>query len=236
MSNNYPLPIEKLEKTIGYSFKNKNVIITALTHSSYAYEQKSHKIICECNERLEFLGDSVLSLVVSEYLFEKFSHKAEGELTKTRASLVCTRSLSNFANKIKLGEYLYLGKGEEINGRTNVKILENAFEALLAAMYIDSGSKDTVAKFLIPIVEGEIQAVGSEVNYDYKTTLQQFVQALGNDRIQYFCVNEQGPDHNKTFEVEVKINSNVVGKGKGKTKREAEQLAAKEALILFDVK
>lgn len=234
--SNYPLPIEELEKTIGYSFKNKNIIKTALTHSSYAYEQKSHKIICECNERLEFLGDSVLSLVVSEYLFEKFSHKAEGELTKIRASLVCTRSLSNFANKIDLGKYLYLGKGEEINGRANVKILENAFEALLAAIYTDSGSKEMVAKFLIPIVECEIQTSGSEVNYDYKTTLQQFVQALGNDRIQYFCVNEQGPDHNKTFEVEVKINSNVVGKGKGKTKREAEQFAAKEALLLFDVK
>lgn len=234
--SNYPLPIEKLEEAIGYIFKDKHMLKTALTHSSYAYEQKSHKIICECNERLEFLGDSVLSLVVSEYLFEKFSNKAEGELTKIRASLVCTRSLSSFANKINLGDYLYLGKGEEINGRTNVKILENAFEALLAAIYLDSGSKEIVAKFLIPIVDSEIQTSGSDVNYDYKTTLQQFVQALGNDRIQYFCVNEEGPDHNKTFEVEVKINSNVVGKGKGKTKREAEQFAAKEALILFDVK
>ena len=234
--SNYPFPIEKLENTIGYSFKDKNIIRTALTHSSFAYEQKSHKIVCECNERLEFLGDSVLSLVVSEYLFDKFSNKAEGELTKTRASLVCTRSLSNFANKIGLGAYLYLGKGEENNGRNNVKILENAFEALLAAIYIDSGSKDAVAKFLIPIVESEIKTVGTDVNYDYKTTLQQFVQAIGNDRIQYFCVNEEGPDHDKTFEVEVKINSNVVGKGKGKTKREAEQFAAKEALILFDVK
>ncbi len=234
--SNFPLPIESLEKAIGYQFKNKNLIKTALTHSSYAYEQKSHKIVCECNERLEFLGDSVLSLVVSEYLFERFSQKAEGELTKTRASLVCTRSLSSFANKIQLGNYLYLGKGEEASGRTNVKILENAFEALLASIYIDSNSKETVSKFLIPIIEGELSSSGSDLNHDYKTTLQQFIQSLGNDRIQYVCVNEEGPDHDKTFEVEVKINSNVVGKGRGKTKREAEQYAAKEALALFDVK
>lgn len=234
--SNYPLSYELLERKIGYVFANKTLLTTALTHSSYAYEQKSHKIVCECNERLEFLGDSVLSLVVSDYLFERFINKAEGELTKLRASLVCTRSLSNFANKIELGSYLYLGKGEEATGRTNVKILENAFEALLAAIYLDSNDKEEVARFLIPIVEAEIKTTGSDLNQDYKTALQQFVQAIGNDRIQYACVNEIGPDHDKTFEVDVKINSNVVGTGKGKTKREAEQMAAKEALKLFDVK
>ena len=234
--SNYPLSYELLERKIGYVFTNKKLLITALTHSSYAYEQKSHKIICECNERLEFLGDSVLSLVVSDYLFDKFSNKAEGELTKLRASLVCTRSLSSFANKIELGSYLFLGKGEEATGRTNVKILENAFEALLAAIYLDSKGKEAVARFLIPIVEAEIKTMGNDINHDYKTSLQQFVQAIGNDRIQYICVNEIGPDHDKTFEVDVKINSNVVGSGKGKTKREAEQMAAKEALKLFDVK
>lgn len=232
----YPLPIEQLEATIGYVFKNKNLLITALTHSSYAYEQRSHKNNCECNERLEFLGDSILSLVVSDYLFEQYSKKPEGELTKIRASLVCTRSLSSFASNINLGSYLYLGKGEEATGRTNVKILENAFESLLAAIYLDSKGKEAVAEFLIPIIKKELETAGTDVNYDYKTSLQQFVQAIGNDRIQYVCVNEEGPDHAKTFEVEVKINSNVVGKGKGKTKREAEQLAAKEALKLFDVK
>lgn len=232
----YPFEISSLEEKIGYTFKDKKLIKTALTHSSYAYEQKSHKIDSECNERLEFLGDSVLSLVVSEYLFEKFASKAEGDLTKMRASLVCTRSLSSFANKIELGSYLYLGKGEELTGRTNVKILENAFEALLAAIYVDSGSKEAVAKFLIPIVEKEIMTVGADANHDYKTALQQFIQALGNDRIQYACVGESGPDHNKVFEVVVKINSNTVGTGTGKTKREAEQMAAREALKLFDVK
>ena len=232
----YPLDIELLETQIGYVFENKDLIKTALTHSSYAYEQKAHKKDYECNERLEFLGDSVLSLVVSDYLFAQYSNKAEGELTKIRASLVCTRSLSNFANKIDLGSYLYLGKGETATGRTNVKILENAFEALLAAIYLDSKSKETVARFLIPLIKEELSTTGINLNYDFKTSLQQFVQALGNDRIQYVCVNEEGPDHDKTFEVEVKINSNVVGSGKGKTKREAEQNAAKEALKLFDVK
>ncbi len=232
----YPKPIEQLEQTIGYTFVEKNLIKTALTHSSYAYEQKSHKINCECNERLEFLGDSVLSLVVSDFLFEQYSKKAEGELTKIRASLVCTRSLSAFAKKIDLGSYLLLGKGEEATGRTNVKILENAFESLLAAIYLDSKSKEAVARFLIPIIKEELETVGADVNSDYKTSLQQFVQAIGNDKIQYLCVNEEGPDHAKTFEVEVKINSNVVGRGKGRTKREAEQMAAKEALKLFDVK
>ncbi len=232
----YPLEIGLLEERIGYIFNDKKLIKTALTHSSYAYEQKSHKIDSECNERLEFLGDSVLSLVVSEYLFEKYSNKAEGELTKTRASLVCTRSLSTFANKIGLGNYLYLGKGEELTGRTNVKILENAFESLLAAIYIDSGNKEAVSRFLIPIIEEEIKTAGADANLDFKTSLQQFIQAIGNDRIQYVCVGENGPDHNKIFEVVVKINSNTVGSGTGKTKREAEQMAAKEALKLFDVK
>ena len=232
------LPIEGLEKTIGYSFKDKTIILTALTHSSYANEQKAKKVVCQCNERLEFLGDSVLSLVVSEFIYSKYLDKPEGDLTKIRASVVCSRSLASLANEISLGSYLLLGKGEEETGRTNPKILENAFEALLAAIYLDSGhSKECVAKFLLPIIEKEIiVASKDEMAFDYKTTLQQFVQAIGSDRLQYVCVKERGPDHNKTFEVEVKLNSNVVGKGIGKTKREAEQNAAKEALILFDVK
>ena len=113
---------------------------------------------------------------------------------------------------------------------------ENAFEALLASIYLDSNGKEEVAKFLLPIIKSELETVGTDVNYDYKTSLQQFIQAIGNDRIQYACIKEEGPDHDKTFEVVVKINSNVVGTGKGKTKREAEQMAAKEALKLFDVK
>ena len=133
---------------------------------------------------------------------------------------------------------MFLGKGEEENGRTNPKILENAFEALLAAIYLDSDhSVETVSKFLMPLISEEIDVASkNEISFDYKTALQQFVQASGKDRLQYICVGESGPDHNKTFEVEAKLNSNVIGKGIGKTKREAEQHAAKEALELFAVK
>lgn len=232
------LPIEKLERIIGYSFNDKTIILTALTHSSYANEQKARKVSYQCNERLEFLGDSVLSLVVSEYIYGKYKDKPEGDLTKIRASVVCSRALSTLANEIKLGSFLLLGKGEEETGRTNPKILENAFEALLAAIYIDSGySKKKVADFLLPIIEKEIVfASKDEMAYDYKTTLQQFIQAIGTERLQYVCVGDHGPDHAKTFDVEVRLSSNVIGKGTGKTKREAEQFAAKEALKLFDVK
>lgn len=231
-------PLEMLELTIGYSFKNKDLLAKALTHSSYANEQKAKKNPCECNERLEFLGDSVLSLVISEYIYERFRDRPEGDLTKIRASVVCSRTLSALANEISLGSYLFLGKGEEETGRTNPKILENAFEALLAAIYLDSNhSKSQVAKFLLPIIEKEISfASKDEMAYDYKTSLQQFIQAIGKDKLIYVCVKETGPDHAKTFEVEAKLNSNVIGKGIGKTKREAEQMAAKEALKLFDVK
>jgi len=234
----YPLPLDRLEKSIGYTFKNKNIIYSALTHSSYANEHKMNGTFCECNERLEFLGDSVLSLVVSEYIYEKFRNRPEGELTKIRAQVVCSRSLSRFANKISLGDYLFLGKGEEAGGRTKTTILENAFEALIAAIYLDSEhSKETVTNFLLPLLENNIEEASvDQMAHDYKTSLQHFIQSIGKDKIQYVLVNESGPDHQKTFEVEVRLNSNVVGKGKGKSKREAEQAAAREALVLFDVK
>ena len=234
----YPLSIDTLEKALMHSFKDKNILITALTHSSYANENKMSGKVCQCNERLEFLGDSVLSLVVSEYIYDKFADRPEGELTKIRAQVVCTRSLSKLAKKISLGDYLYLGKGESANGRNKDTILENAFEAIVAAVYLDSGhKKEEVAKFLIQLIANEIdEASIDHMAYDYKTSLQQFVQANGKDKIQYILVSEYGPDHQKTFEIEVRLNSNVVGKGTGKTKREAEQFAAKEALDLFGVK
>lgn len=234
----YPLPLKNLEKTLGYTFNDKSIINNALTHSSFANEHRMSGKPCECNERLEFLGDSVLSLVVSEYIYDKYGKSPEGDLTKIRAQVVCSRSLSGFASKISLGDYLYLGKGESASGRNKPTILENAFEALIAAIYLDSGnSKETVAKFLLPLLSNGIEeASADQMAYDYKTSLQHFVQASGKDKIQYILVNEYGPDHQKTFEVEVRLNSNVVGNGKGKTKREAEQLAAKEALILFGVK
>ncbi len=234
----YPLSIENFEKTINYFFNDKTLLITALTHSSYSNENRMCGKPCQCNERLEFLGDSVLSLIVSEYLYDKFAKRPEGELTKIRAQVVCTRSLSKLAKKISLGDYLLLGKGESSNGRNKDTILENAFEAIIAAIYLDSNhDKSVVAKFILPLIEEEIdEASADHMAYDYKTSLQQFVQASGKDKIQYILVNEYGPDHQKTFEIEVRLNSNVVGKGIGKTKREAEQLAAKEALCLFGVK
>lgn len=234
----FPFSIENLEKKIGYTFTDKKIIRTALTHSSYANEHKVQKKPGECNERLEFLGDSILSLLVSESLYETYRNKPEGDLTKIRAQVVCTRSLSKLAREIELGNYLLLGKGEEESGRLKPTILENAFEALLAAIYLDSGhNKEAVSSFLMPLISKEIEIASKDhMAYDYKTSLQQFVQASGSERLQYALIAETGPDHAKEFTVEVRLNSNVIGIGSGKTKREAEQCAAKEALLLFDVK
>lgn len=231
-----PKAMSNLEKTLGYQFRDIQLLETALTHSSYSNELRAKKCVAECNERLEFLGDSVLSIIVSEYLFVEQKELPEGELTKMRAELVCGRSLSAFAKRIGLGDYMYLGNGEEKNGgRTNDKILENAFEALLAAIYLDSGNdKGAVAAFLMPMVKESLAAlllVGH--GKDYKTALQQFVQQAEGDFLEYVVVGESGPDHMKVFEVEARLNSNVIGHGSGRSKREAEQAAAKQALTLF---
>ena len=231
-----PKAISNLEETLGYRFNDIKLLETALTHSSYSNELKAKKCHAECNERLEFLGDSVLSIIVSEYLFVEQCELPEGELTKMRAELVCGRSLSGFAKKIGLGDYMFLGNGEEKNGgRNNDKTLENAFEALLAAIYLDSGcNKQTVAAFLMPFVKEALEALLSAGHgKDYKTALQQFVQQTEGDFLEYTVVSESGPDHMKIFEVEAKLNSNVIGHGSGRSKREAEQAAAKKALELF---
>ena len=229
--------IAELEAKIGYSFNDKEVLITALTHSSYANELKAKKKSAECNERLEFLGDSVLSIIVSEYLFDRYSHSHEGELTKLRAAVVQSSALASYAKSIDLGDFLYLGVGEEKNdGRNRQSNLENAFEALLAAIYLDAGEngKDIVENFLLPFIASEIKKIGAMgIHRDYKTDLQQLIQQAEGDYLEYVTVDEQGPDHNKTFWVEARLNSNVIGKGQGKTKREAEQNAACSALELF---
>ena len=227
---------ELLENKIGYTFKNKETLTEALTHSSYSNESKSKGIKIECNERLEFLGDSVLSIIVSSYLFEHYRNKQEGDLTKIRASVVCEKALAKFAGEISLGDYIRLGHGEALNnGRKRASILADAFEALLAAIYVDSGeSFDTVSAFLLPFIVKEIDEIKkSGVFVDYKTTLQQIVQQVEGERLEYILVKESGPDHKKVFEVEARLNSNVIGHGSAGSKREAEQLAAKEALILF---
>lgn len=232
-----PKEISLLEKSIGYTFKDRELIKVALTHSSYSNELRAKKINISCNERLEFLGDSVLSIIVSEHLFIENKYLPEGELTKLRAELVCEKALSKYAFEIGLGEYMYLGNGEEKNdGRNRRSIVADAFEALLAAIYLDSDNdKATVAKFLLPFIKAEINEIsvqGRNIT-DYKTSLQQFVQQTEGDFLEYIVVGEIGPDHMKTFEVEARLNSNVIGKGQGRSKREAEQNAAKQALELF---
>ncbi len=232
-------PLEGIEKVLGYTFKDKEILKKALTHSSYSNECRSKGCVAECNERLEFLGDSVLSIATSRYLFDKFADRQEGDLTKIRAAVVCEKALAKYAGAIGLGSYIYLGHGEEMNrGRERASILADAFEAVLAAIYLDSGrDMAAVESFLMPYVIAEIECVGNYCAFlDYKTTLQQIVQQVEGEKLEYVLIGETGPDHNKIFEVEARLNSNVIGRGKARSKREAEQLAAKEALSLFGEK
>lgn len=219
-----------LEKNMGYIFKNPDLLKTSLTHSSYANEVKKGT---QNNERLEFLGDAVLSIIVSEYLFKNFSHLPEGELTKLRASLVCEKNLAEYSRKLNVGQFLLLGKGEEMNGgRERSSILADAFEAILAALYLDS-DMSTATEYVLKFVKNQLENT-KEINFkDYKTILQEIIQQNREEKIQYVLKDEYGPDHDKHFVSEVHLNSNVIGKGEGKSKKEAEQQAAKEALELM---
>ncbi len=220
----------ELEEAIGYHFKNPELIHEALSHSSYANEKKKQR---HSNERLEFLGDSVLSVVVSQYLFKHHPDLPEGELTRIRAALVCEKSLHKFALKIKLGNYLLLGKGEEhTGGRERPSILADAFEAVIAAVYLDGGL-EAARKHILHFIPERIPEKHSMLFGDYKTALQEVIQKNPEEKIDYKLIEESGPDHNKTFVVEVCLNSNVIGKGIGKSKKEAEQMAAQEALALM---
>ncbi len=223
--------VSEFEQILKYTFKNKNFIKEALSHSSYANENKKNR---HSNERLEFLGDSVLSIVVSQYLFEHFRHLPEGELTKIRASLVCEKSLHVFAKQIRLGEFIFLGKGEEnTGGRERPSILADAFEAVIAAIYLDGGL-DAAKNHILRFIPEDIDEKRKSVNFnDYKTILQEVIQKNPEEKIEYSLVNESGPDHNKAFTVQVCLNSNVIGTGIGRSKKEAEQMAAKEALELM---
>lgn len=219
--------ISKFEETINYTFEDKSYILEALTHSSYSNENKNYKF----NERLEFLGDSVLSIVISDYLFKKEKNLPEGELTKLRANIVCEESLSEVAGQIHLGEYLLLGKGEEATGgRDRISILADALEAVIAAIYLDGGLEEAskfIFKFMEEIIENSIEG---KIFRDYKTYLQEVLQSKGEQHIWYNLVEEKGPDHNKRFVMEVGINDEVLGVGEGKSKKDAEQVAAKSAL------
>lgn len=225
-----------LECAIGYTFRDVGLLREALTHSSFANEQRAKKQVAACNERLEFLGDAVLAAVVSEYLFCEYPDLPEGELTGRRKAVVQSAALASYARAIDLGRYLYLGNGEEKgNGRERQSTLENAFEALIAAMYLDAGvaGLETVRRFLLPFVQRELADNYSPISIDPKTELQQLIQQTEGDSLEYVTVDEQGPDHNKIFTVEARMNSNIIGRGTGHSKREAEQSAALEALRLF---
>ncbi len=220
-----------LQDKIGYHFKNLSLMSEALTHSSYANEHKSKHI--KYNERLEFLGDAVLSIVVSDYIFKNCPQLPEGELTKLRASLVCEKSLFKFAKQIDLGSYMLLSKGERNNGGAErSSILADAFEALIAAIYIDGGFS-AASKHILNFVIPEIKNTKNRKINDYKTTLQEIVQKNPGEMLEYVLVSESGPDHNKHFVSEVHLNSNVIGKGGGRSKKEAEQQAARQALELM---
>lgn len=220
--------MKALEKNIGYTFKDKNLLKAAMTHSSYANENKGN---IPYNERLEFLGDAVLQLITSEKLFRESSHMAEGKMSKQRAALVCEDALAGYSAEIQLGQFLLLGKGEEASGgRNRPSILADAFEALIGAMFLDGGM-DVAKKFVLRFVDAAHLSL-----QDYKTLLQEIIQKNPGERLSYVVSGEHGPDHDKSFEVQVHLNSNVIGKGTGKSKKQAEQAAAKEALALMGYK
>ncbi len=219
----------QLEKKTCHKFNNLDFLQTAVTHSSYANERGRG---ISYNERQEFLGDAVLSVIVSDYLF-KSTHLSEGDLTKLRASLVCEKSLCSFARSINLGSFLLLGRGEENTGGTDrPSILADAFESVIAAVYLDGGIEAARA-FVIPFVETALESEALQKFEDYKTLLQEIVQKNPQEILSYVLVDESGPDHDKSFEVEVRLNSNVIGRGIGRSKKAAEQQAAKEALELM---
>lgn len=222
-----------LEEKIGYKFNDPELLFVALTHSSYCNENRK-KGVTESNERSEFLGDSVLSLITSEFLFNRFPDVDEGFLTRTRAALVCEDTLAVFANQISLGDFMLFGKGEAVSsgGRHRKSTLADAFEALIAAIYRDGGMENA-RSFVLPFVSAMLETVIKSGTEDYKSRLQRIVQQTPEEVLTYVLVGEEGPPHDRTFRYEVYLNSNLLGKGKGRSKREAEQASAHEALILL---
>lgn len=223
--------IKDLEKAIGYQFKNITLLQNALAHSSYANERWHDSL--KSNERLEFLGDSILGMVTAEYLYRNFPDRPEGDLTRMRADMVCERSLAVAAERIELGNHLLLGNGEEAGGgRRRDSILADALESVIAACFLDGGM-DAARRFIDTFVLTEVP-VKKLRNADYKTALQELVQQKKNQSLSYALVGESGPDHDKKFEVEVSLNGKVVGHGNGSSKKRAEQDAARAAIeVLF---
>ena len=218
--------MESLEKKLGYTFRDRSLLSEALNHSSYANEHRSAEV--SSNERLEFLGDSVLGFVTAEFLFKTYGKLPEGDLTRIRAALVCEQSLYEVAKFLGLGQYLKLGKGEEAGGgRQRQSILADATEAVFAAVYLDGGMervRELICRVLLS------RATAAEERRDYKTTLQEIVQRRSGQVLTYHMVDESGPDHNKTFLFQVRLNGAPVGQGRDHSKKEAEQAAARDAL------
>ncbi|MBE6986687.1 MAG: ribonuclease III [Ruminococcaceae bacterium] len=219
--------MKELETAIGYRFHNITLLQNALAHSSYANERWHNSLMS--NERLEFLGDSILGMLVADYLYRTFSDRPEGELTRMRADMVCERALAKIAAQIGLGEHLLLGKGEELGGgRSRDSILADAVESVIAACYLDGGmeaAKGFIDRFVLTRVP-----VSGLANADYKTALQELVQQKRNQSLVYSLVGESGPDHDKVFQVELTLNGSLIGRGSGGSKKRAEQEAARVAL------
>lgn len=226
--------LKKLQENIQYHFEDIKLLKRALTHSSFANEHKESGL--RYNERLEFLGDSVLGVTISYYLFNGYPTYPEGELTKLRALIVCEPSLATVSKEINLGEYLFLGKGEQATGgRSRVSILADALEALIGAIYLDGGFENA-KKFILKNLQSIIQdSVEGKLFLDYKTQLQEIIQKNNKSKIEYKVIKEEGPDHNKIFYVEVKNENIILGMGSGKSKKEAEQNAASAALVKVGV-
>ncbi len=232
MNNQLIKTLNIFQEESHYQFKDINLLATALTHSSYANENRRNKIIS--NERLEFLGDAVLDIIISDYIYAQYPLLPEGELTRIRASVVCEESLAQCAKKLQFGTFLLLGKGEELTGgRKRHSILSDAFEAVLAAIYLD-GSFAEAKRWALRQLRPTIKAAADGTAFrDYKTLLQELIQQNSDERIEYNIVKETGPDHDKDFYVEINLKDDTIGKGMGKSKKQAEQNAAKSALDIL---
>ncbi|MBP8640652.1 MAG: ribonuclease III [Oscillospiraceae bacterium] len=220
--------MDELEAKLEYRFQNKALLLTALSHSSYANENKSAGLMS--NERLEFLGDSVLGQVVSSHLYLSYPKMPEGQMTRLRAELVCEQSLFEVARTLELGKYIRLGRGEEhTGGRARESILADAVEAIIAALYLDGGlqiAKNIIDKYIL----ANLQTMETHQISDYKTALQEYIQRKSGQTLGYELISESGPDHQKSFTMQVRLNDRPIGIGHGHTKKEAEQLAAKNGL------
>ena len=218
--------MERLERNLGYTFSNKELLKKALTHTSYAYENN-----VESNEKLEFLGDSILEFISSTYLFENYSHLKEGEMTKVRATVVCEKSLYKVAKMHNFSDFLYLGKSErQSGGEDRPAILADSVEAVIAAIYLDGGIEEA-QRFIIENLKQEIEIASINVGQkDYKTVLQEKLQEKGSVKIEYTLLEQKGPDHDKTFEAQVECDHKKLAVGTGKSKKQAEMEAARQAL------